>query len=763
MDSLYFYLMLRSKNLRIVLVIIWCVAAAAIVWSLVSRHRADADRSEIDLLPSDVARRTTDFEFSRRKSGREVFRVQATRSVVTRQDVHSLEEVWLTRFDETGRPTDSVEGKAAVYDAAAGSIEFERNVVVHLSDGTDLFADQVRADLESERVLVEESFRFLSGTLQGSGRQLTYWIPDKRMTIGEDFELIFPSSSGPSRAGSQRAVYELDRGLVEMNGRARAVGPNQELMGDRIEAALDSQRRLKSARASGNANLQIGGASSREFQGAVIELSFSHDPGALQSLRVEGDPGRTAADPRRYARLTEEGPRIRYRLQSLWMEGFPAEGRRESAGAGLLKAREEVELRSESFRIERSSADRLDALFDGGVLQSLDLEGQVEIVRVPEPENPMDRERLTAGRLEIALAPSGQPETALAQRDVDIETNIDGTHRHLSAQRHVRLNYQEGLLKEAFAEGDCILESVGDGARRLLRSPRIQAGFQNGELERILAVDGVDLEVIDRDGSRRTQSRTLEVFYRAGELDRALQEGGFRLTERTPHRIVELRSENADFNAVSGVLEAYGGRPLLRTSEDSGADSIAGRSETTAERIRIHQVQEAIEAEGKVESIFPNEENPILVTAGKMRADGPSGTVEYWESPRMVQGLNLIRGDRIRFHRPGERLEAVGNVQSLLAESSDPGAPRYDVGGDELEYRKREGLAVYRGNVRVESDDLIMQAPAMELHFVSAESMELDRIEAYGGVQVTENGRRWTGDRATYFRSDQNVVVRAVE
>lgn len=756
--------MLRSKNLRIILVIIWCVAAAAIVWSLVSRHGAEADRSDVDLLPPDVARRTTEFEFSRLKSGREVFRVQATKSVLTRQDIHSLEEVWLTRFDGDGRPTDSVQGKSAVYDAAAGRIEFERNVVVRLSDGTEIFADHMRADLESERIRIEESFRFLSGKLQGGGRQLTYQIPDRRLTIGEDFELTFPASSGANRASSQRAVYRMDRRLVEMIGRARAVGPDQELMGNRIEGVLDSERRLESARASGNASLQIGGASSREFQGAVIELSFSHDPSALQTLRVEGDPRRAAADASRYARLTEVGPRIRYSLQSLWMEAFPAqEVQGESGGAGLLKAREEVELRSESFRIEHSRADRLDALFDRGILHRLDLEGQVEMVRVPEPEKPMNRERLTAGRLEIALAPSGQPESALAQRDVDIETNIDGLHRHLSAQRHVRLNYQDGLLVQAFAEGDCMLESVGNGVRNLLRSPRIQADFQNGELKRILAVEGVDLEMLDREGSRRSQSRTLEVFYRAGEVDRAVQEGAFRLTDRSSHRIVELRSENAAFNAVSGVLEAYGGRPLLRTSEDVDADSALGESETTAERIRIHQILETIEAEGKVESVFPNAEHPILVTAERMRADGAAGTVEYWENPRMVQGLNLIRGDRIRYHRPDDRLEAEGNVQSLLAESSDPGTPRYDVSGDELEFRRSEGLAVYRGNVRVKSDELTMLAPAMELHFASAHSMELERIEAYGGVQVTENGRRWTGNRATYFRSDQNVVVRAAE
>src|SRR5690554_3101360 len=93
---------MRSRIFRIVLVSVLVVSGLAILWNFLIRQRSATDTPQGNLLSPDVARLSTQFEYTQLERGRPIFRVVARTSVLTQTNVHTLEDVQLTRFDADG-------------------------------------------------------------------------------------------------------------------------------------------------------------------------------------------------------------------------------------------------------------------------------------------------------------------------------------------------------------------------------------------------------------------------------------------------------------------------------------------------------------------------------------------------------------------------------------------------------------------------------------------------------------------------------------
>jgi lipopolysaccharide export system protein LptA len=742
--------------------VILVAGGAAIVWSYLSRRGQSAENQFGHLLSSGISRLSKQFEYSQLKGGKQLFRVRAGTNTLTNQAVQILEDVDMVRFDEDGSPTDAVESRRAVYQIEDKKIDFRDEVIIHLSGGTRVFADEASGDLESELISIEGTFRFEQGGIQGSGNALQYSIPEKTIEIHGRSTIDFLLGSDRGSAEADQVIYASDSKQIELGGDAKILTSHYELSADQIRVYLSPIRQVTGIKSAGNAQLRTG--ASREFTGSIIDIGL--DPATGEPNRFEvlaGTSGTLEAIQRAvFQESNEEGT---HRLESNRIEGVIAELPEEKGFVlDQLTAADEVLLRSSALGIESCRARFFRADFAEGNqgFEGITLAGDVMMVRRPYSSQPSHQEVLRSKDLEIELDQEQRLRQIQALDEVEIELSRRGIYRHLSARDSVKLTYVEGFLERAVASEDCVLRSIHETGRDMVRAPSLDARFTEGQIRKVLAEGGVDLEFVEGEESvRQTKSEQLELTYRDGHIAEASQWGNFQFWDRTATTSTELVSDEAVYDPKSGVVRAFGEKDALMRSFDSASDVESNRqSETYAKQFILNQKGNQVTATEGVESVVRQNGEPLVLTADRMEIDLKSGWICYSESPRLVQGPNLVTGQEICLNNRDQQLNVRENVKSLLAETAESNARRYKIEADHLFYKNNDSKVTYTGDVQVNTQDLNLTAPKVELFFVSKDLGQLDRIEASGGVVIVEKERTWKGQNAVYYRANERVVVR---
>jgi len=181
--------------------------------------------------------------------------------------------------------------------------------------------------------------------------------------------------------------------------------------------------------------------------------------------------------------------------------------------------------------------------------------------------------------------------------------------------------------------------------------------------------------------------------------------------------------------------------------------------ETVAERLEVDPQTGEVSAAGRVRSFLREEDGPIVITAGRMHADPETGWIHYFSNPRIVQHSNSITGNTIRYNHREQQLVVEETVESFLIQESPVEEKVYKVEADRLLYKRADLRARYEGNVRVSTEDLIVDAPFVDFVFAAADQNQLQKIVAWGGVEITQGDRSAQGDQAVYFPIEGKVVL----
>ncbi len=97
-------------------------------------------------------------------------------------------------------------------------------------------------------------------------------------------------------------------------------------------------------------------------------------------------------------------------------------------------------------------------------------------------------------------------------------------------------------------------------------------------------------------------------------------------------------------------------------------------------------------------------------------------------------------------------LLATGNIEPAAAQAlarHNSRAP-VDVGADAIEVESRADRVVFSGNVDIEQAGLHLSAQRVTVAYSDAGRLQINRIDATGGVVVTKGGDRATGASAIY-------------
>jgi lipopolysaccharide transport protein LptA len=740
-----------SKVFRLLLLFCILLGGAAIVWSFLSRRQEGVVLPNVPILSPDISRQTTQFEYTEHKSGKTVFTVYAETSTQTVSQVHTLQNVTFTYYDEGEEPSDVISAQEAVYRIPEKQIEFSGDATIQLADGTEVFSDELRADLVAESAVIQRSFRFKKGNIEGSGESLIYLFPRRELQVEKGLHLMTDSESGPIEGEASQAVYLLLEGKITLTGEALLSGSETDLKADQMIIFLSTENRIQKILSSGRAHLES--AASKSLSGDQINVFFNPAAGRTDSVEVLAQQPRTA----QRAVYSEQLPGRHYFLEANQIIVLPSRtGNFQGLVLEKFAAQGEVRFHSSTLGIEESNSDQMEGRFsaDGEHLQQLDLQGRVSVTRKSDSRGSVE-EKLSSEALSLRFGPTQEIEQASATENVDLRLDDAQGYRHLSARKSVDVTYLEGAPQRMVSRGDSQMERVSPEERTVLKAPLIDIRYRRGLLDHMMAEGGVTLESNDQGKARYTSSQRLEVSYQGEKMEQAIQSGDFHFWEGTPATI-DVRSDQAVYDPKSQKVTMTGQSPILKFM-GSGAD--ASPIETLAERLEVDPSTGEVSAAGQVRSFLREEGGPIVITAGRMQADPETGWIHYSSNPRIVQQSNSITGNTVRYNHQEQELVVEEAVESSLIQESPTEEKAYKVEADRLIYKRADLRARYQGNVRVSTEDLIVDAPFVDFVFATADQNQLQEIVAWGGVEITQGDRSAQGDQAVHDPVEEKVVL----
>ena len=742
-----------SKVFRLLLLLCILLGGAAIVWSFLSRRQGGVVLPDVPILSPDISRQTTQFQYTEHRRGKTVFTVYAETSTQTVSQVHTLQDVTFTYYDEGGEPSDVISAQEAVYHLPEKQIEFSGNTTIQLADGTEVFSDQVSADLVQESAVIQGSFRFKKGKIEGNGESLNYLFPRRELHVGKGLQLWTDSESGPIEGQASRAVYLLSEGTIILVGEARISGSETDLKADQMLVYLTPENRIQKILSSGQAHLESAG--SKSLSGHQINVVFNPAAGRADSVEVLAQQPRTL----QRAVYSEQGLGRNYFLEADQIDVFPDRaGNLKGLVLEKFTAQGEVRFHSSTLGIEDSSSNQMDGRFseNGEHLQQLNLQGQVSVTRKSDGQA-WTEEKLRGEALSLRFGPTQEIEQARATGNVDLRLDSPQGYRQLSARESLDVSYLEGAPQRIVSRGDSRMERVSPDQKVVLKAPLIDIRYRQGLLDHMMAQGGVTLESNDKGTARYTSSQRLEVSYQDQKMERAIQSGDFHFWEGTPATI-DVQSDRAVYDPESQRVTMTGESPTLKfMGTNSGAE--ASPMETVAERLEVDSQTGEVSAAGKVRSFLREENDPIVITAGRMQADPETGWINYFSNPRIVQQSNSITGNTIRYNHKEQQLVVEESVESFLIQESPTEEKVYKVEADRLLYNRADLRARYEGNVRVSTEDLIVDAPFVDFVFAAGDQSQLQEIVAWGGVEIIQGERNAQGDQAVHYPIQDKVVL----
>ncbi|HXV64032.1 MAG TPA: LptA/OstA family protein, partial [Vicinamibacteria bacterium] len=399
---------------------------------------------------------------------------------------------------------------------------------------------------------------------------------------------------------------------------------------------------------------------------------------------------------------------------------------------------------------------------------------------------------------------------SLACNDLQVYFSEDRESiEHLEAYENVDLRMNVSASEEPgdLSGGSRSRITSEPGLKRLL-TDKLEVYLREGgeHLERVRALEGARLVMTLLEGAQAGYHKELEGYTLAFDFDEegrltVLRGRGGVMLVLTPmagsneqKKIVTARQLETDFDPITGdMLEARCERSVTFEQGDARAEAEQGtfrvaesllvleesprlwdqRARLEADEIRINVDSGDVEGLGAVRSttqaasdgrVFPGNESDeaVYFVADRVRYDRNKDLAIYTDHARGFQGQNRIEADRIEISQSAGDLDARGGVrtvifQRLSGEADGPPRPTVTL-AEELDYRSRADVMLYRGHVDMRAESMSLTGEELDLKLAPG-SGEVRELHARGQVEIqTPNGKA-AGDAARYSPSDDQVTV----
>ena len=346
--------------------------------------------------------------------------------------------------------------------------------------------------------------------------------------------------------------------------------------------------------------------------------------------------------------------------------------------------------------------------------------------------------RLSADTFDVPLGATGTRPTALTARgrvELDLPAEKGIAARTITAENLDAKGDEANGLTSATFSNRVVLRERGAGAERSASSELVQVALKPG----FSAIDEATflkpVEFVD--GKMTARAARGRYVLGAGTLDLSGSEPGVARPNVRDDRI------SIDATAIDIVLEGpkVHGKGAVRTALQPSKDG----------------------SETKTPSMFKKDQ-PVNVTADDLKYDGGAEQALYTGNAQLWQADTTIKGVQITIESKTGDLKASGDpvaTTALLTQTTKDGkkeATRANAKSKELTYQESERRATYTGEAYLNGPQGELRSPRIEL-YLKPSGDEVDRVEAYDGVTLTEPKRKTSGDRLTYTAADEKYLI----
>lgn len=305
----------------------------------------------------------------------------------------------------------------------------------------------------------------------------------------------------------------------------------------------------------------------------------------------------------------------------------------------------------------------------------------------------------------------------------------------------------------------------------VITAGKFEANFdKNGQLA---AVHGSpDSRIVSKSQGkpdRTSTSQTIDAEFQNGAIAALIQKGDFKYTDSG----ITAWADTARYTPQDQILRLEGSPRI--------AD---GGMVTTAKTLRLNRLTGIAYAEGDVKTTDTSPQKqaagmlssakPVHVTSESMTATANPAVAIYKGNVRLWQDATSVEAPSIEFHRDRRYVVAQGTpderASTTLTQADKQGRiTPIAVSANRLTYSDDARKVHFEGKVVAISKDITATAAQMDCFLetrgtandspTAATAGTLDRIVASGGVVVTQNGRRASGDQLVYTAADDKFVI----
>ncbi len=373
---------------------------------------------------------------------------------------------------------------------------------------------------------------------------------------------------------------------------------------------------------------------------------------------------------------------------------------------------------------------------DGETLEHAKIVGD-GVIRVAGDGQQPGRQ-IVADIFEIPLGARGSRPTALTARGgvvLSLPAEKTAAGRTISADSLDGKGDEANGLTSALFTGNVVLTESGQGIQRSATSEMVQVAMKPG----LTSIDEATFvrPVQFVDGKMTARAARGRYGLAAGNLELRGAEGGSGRPNVTDERI------GIDANTIDIVLDgpkvhAKGAVRSALQPAPSGGDT-------------------------KTPSMFKKDQ-PVNVTADDLQYDGAQEQATYSGNAQLWQAETTIKGLLIVLNNKNGDLRAAGEpvaTTSVLMQTTKDGKKERRIANaksKELRYQESDRRVTYLGEAYVNGPQGELRAERIEL-YLKPSGDELERAEAYEGVSLTEQRRKYTGDHLIYTSADERYII----
>jgi lipopolysaccharide export system protein LptA len=421
-------------------------------------------------------------------------------------------------------------------------------------------------------------------------------------------------------------------------------------------------------------------------------------------------------------------------------------------------------------------------------LERLELRGKSRIANAGPAEGGL--KDLTGTNMDLEYAPDGrslQRVNVLQSAAIVVAGETTATGRRISADQIDITFGRDGVTPVALRANEDVvvmMPSEAGSATRRIESDTFEASGQEGQG---LTNGQFRGDVVFREqgagADRAAQSVSLNVVLEPGLG--AIQEAQFSGTVRFRDGGMNATAARAAYGIAGGTLSLWGddgrGVPRLvneRISIEAGQIDItlagplvqargAVKSELSPRRDQAASKGAATGATGAAagDRRLPSmlrQDQTVLVVADDLSYDGPASRAIYNGNARLSQGDTSIKASSIALDEKSGDLSANGAVVTTTVLEQTTKGRKEKISSiaraERFVYQESLRRATYGEQAQVSGPHGEMRSAKVEL-YLGPSGNELDRVEAYDDVTLSEQRRRTTGTRLTYFSGDERYVV----